>query len=129
MLAVAAGLATFAVSWWGLEAGAGWHLGDALGLAAVPFSVVFGVAGYLAGREPQSGGLGSSGDSPSGQALAVVADQLARAVQRQWEKEAGIRRLYDPYPLEVSWIAADPAGRKRRLARSDAVSAVGLRPG
>lgn len=122
-LAVAASLATFTASWWGLEAGAEWHLGDALALAAVPFTVVFGITGYWAGRERQSGGPGSSGDRPPGSALAGIADRLAQAVQQQWEQEAGIRRLYDPYPLAVSWTAADPAltddwAVLERLARS-----------
>ena len=42
--------------------------------------------------------------SPS---LADVADQLAIAVGAQWEAEAHVRRLNDPYPLPVSWAAAD----------------------
>ena len=42
-----------------------------------------------------------------GPALTEVADQLAAAVTGQWENEAGLRRLYDPYPLPVSWEAAD----------------------
>jgi GTPase SAR1 family protein len=41
------------------------------------------------------------------QALAEIADELARAVAAQWEDEAGVRRLNDPYPLPVSWEAAD----------------------
>lgn len=39
--------------------------------------------------------------------LGRVADQLATAVGAQWEAEAAIRRLNDPYPLPVSWNAAD----------------------
>jgi len=38
--------------------------------------------------------------------LAGVADQLANAVARQWEDEAAVRRLNDPYPLPVRWKAA-----------------------
>ena len=41
--------------------------------------------------------------------MAQVADQLAIAVGAQWEAEAAIRRLNDPYPLPVSWAAADPS--------------------
>ncbi|WAU80698.1 NACHT domain-containing protein [Streptomyces sp. Qhu-G9] len=37
----------------------------------------------------------------------TVADRLAVAVRRQWETEAQIRRLEDPYPLPVAWRAAD----------------------
>ncbi|MEV8636146.1 NACHT domain-containing protein [Streptosporangium sp. NPDC051023] len=32
-----------------------------------------------------------------------VADQLAKAVQDQWALEAGLRKLNDPWPLNVSW--------------------------
>ncbi|MDQ1040985.1 hypothetical protein QFZ75_007401 [Streptomyces sp. V3I8] len=38
-----------------------------------------------------------------------TADRLALAVRRQWEGEARVRRLSEPYPLPVSWRAADPA--------------------
>ncbi|MFE6408693.1 NACHT domain-containing protein [Streptomyces sp. NPDC057837] len=38
-----------------------------------------------------------------------VCDRLAVAVRRQWEAEAEVRRLSDPYPLPVAWTAADPA--------------------
>ena len=45
----------------------------------------------------------------SGLTMAQVANQLALAVGAQWEAEAAIRRLNDPYPLPVSWAAADPS--------------------
>jgi hypothetical protein len=106
-IASAAGLIVFAVCWWGLESGAGWHLGDALGLAAIPFSIVFGIAGYWAGRETPSDSTGSSSGESPGTGVAALADWLASVVGQQWHKEAGIRRLYDPYPLPVSWTAAD----------------------
>ncbi|WP_314409249.1 NACHT domain-containing protein [Streptomyces kroppenstedtii] len=38
----------------------------------------------------------------------AVADRLAVAVARQWESEARMRRLSEPYPLPVSWRGADP---------------------
>jgi len=41
--------------------------------------------------------------------LGQVADQLAVVVGNQWKAEAVIRRLNDPYPLPVSWTAADPS--------------------
>jgi len=41
--------------------------------------------------------------------LAEVVDQLAVAVGAQWATEGGICRLNDPYPLPVSWVAADPS--------------------
>ena len=37
----------------------------------------------------------------------AVADRLAAAVRRQWEAEARVRRLADPYPLPVGWRGAD----------------------
>ncbi|OHV44856.1 toll/interleukin-1 receptor domain-containing protein [Pseudofrankia sp. BMG5.36] len=40
--------------------------------------------------------------------LHEIADQLQVAVRRQWEDEAAIRRLNEPYPLPVSWEPADP---------------------
>jgi hypothetical protein len=48
-----------------------------------------------------------SGTSVSGLSMALVADQLAMAVGAQWEAEARVRRLNEPYPLPVSWSAAD----------------------
>jgi len=64
-VAIAAGLATFCACWGGLEAGAGWQLGDALGLAAVPFTVVFGVASYWASQQRNTDGSGISAAEPS----------------------------------------------------------------
>jgi hypothetical protein len=39
--------------------------------------------------------------------LVQVADQLAESIGKKWVDEAAIRRLNDPYPLPVSWHAAD----------------------
>ena len=39
--------------------------------------------------------------------MAQVADQLAVALGAQWTAEASARRLYDPPPLPISWVAAD----------------------
>jgi hypothetical protein len=50
---------------------------------------------------------GGSGTPASGPSLAQAIDQLAAAVGSQWEAEAAIRRLNDPYPLPVCWITAD----------------------
>ncbi|MGW7545940.1 NACHT domain-containing protein [Streptomyces sp. NPDC054770] len=36
-----------------------------------------------------------------------MADQLAQGVRQQWEAEARLRRLNDPFPLPVAWGAAD----------------------
>ena len=51
---------------------------------------------------------GAAGTAAGSFSIAEVADQLAVAVARQWADEANIRRLNDPYPLAVSWTAADP---------------------
>jgi len=40
--------------------------------------------------------------------LQEVANQLQIAMRRQWEDEAALRRLNEPYPLPVSWEPADP---------------------
>ncbi len=40
--------------------------------------------------------------------LAGVADRLAVAVKRQWNDEAELRQLNDPYPMSVRWDPADP---------------------
>ncbi|MEV0374417.1 NACHT domain-containing protein [Streptomyces sp. NPDC050636] len=39
--------------------------------------------------------------------LEEVAGQLAVAVKNQWDAEAALRRVNDPYPLPVAWRAAD----------------------
>ena len=40
--------------------------------------------------------------------LAGVADDLAVVVKRQWNDEAELRHLSDPYPMSVRWDPADP---------------------
>jgi NACHT domain len=117
-LAVAAAIVTFTVCWWVLEGGYGWQRGDALALGTVPFTVVLSVAAYWAGRERPAGPERLTAEDeetvqkaghqtvPS---IGLIADQLASAVLQQWEQEAALRRLYDPYPLSVSWTAADEA--------------------
>jgi hypothetical protein len=47
--------------------------------------------------------------SASSLSMGQLADQLAVAVGKQWTAEAAVRRLNDPYPLPVSWTAADPS--------------------
>ena len=59
---------------------------------------------WAAYRGPRQGSTPGSGLS-----MAQVADQLAVAVGAQWNAEAAVRRLNDPYPLPVSWTAADPS--------------------
>jgi NACHT domain len=42
-----------------------------------------------------------------GPGLTEIADGLADRLRSQWEREAAARGLNDPYPLPVSWTAAD----------------------
>lgn len=44
---------------------------------------------------------------PRSQSLAQIADELAGLLRSQWDAEVSIRRLNEPYPLPVSWTAAD----------------------
>jgi hypothetical protein len=50
-----------------------------------------------------------SGTPVSGLTITQVADRLAAAVRTQWENEAAVRRLNEPWPLPVPWVAADPS--------------------
>ncbi|QQM38056.1 NACHT domain-containing protein [Streptomyces liliifuscus] len=77
---------------------------DALGVGFGALGVIVGAAalavswlGYRADRREHVGGL------PIGD----LADALALPVRGQWEAEAQLRRLNDPYPLPVSWQPAD----------------------
>jgi hypothetical protein len=68
----------------------------------------------------------SSGTGVSELNLEKVADQLAVAVRAQWKDEAAARRLWDPYPLPVSWVAADSSLTDNwellvKIARSSAI--------
>ena len=56
-------------------------------------------ATYRDSRRDAVGGESSS--------LKAVADQLARLVGRQWENEAKVRHLDEPYPLPASWVAVN----------------------
>lgn len=38
--------------------------------------------------------------------LGEAADRLAWGLLGQWEEESAVRRIYDPYPLEVPWRSA-----------------------
>jgi len=74
-----------------------------LGVAAILVGIILGVPslylGWVSVRDSQA----TSGPAE----LAGVADELAAAVREQWEKEAKVRGLNDPWPLPVSWVAAD----------------------
>jgi len=74
-----------------------------LGVAATVVTVLVGggapAALYLAWASYQL--------QATGEDLGTLADQLAISVERQWRREAQVRRLNEPYPLPVSWSAAD----------------------
>ncbi|PIM66234.1 hypothetical protein CTU88_44045 [Streptomyces sp. JV178] len=79
-------------------------LAEVLGVGFGALGVIVGTAalavswlGYRADRREHADGL------PVGD----LADALALAVRGQWEAEARLRRLNDPYPLPVSWQPAD----------------------
>ncbi len=44
----------------------------------------------------------------AGPSLVEIADGLVGRLRSQWQREAKARGLNDPYPLQVSWTAADP---------------------
>ncbi|GAA4022306.1 hypothetical protein GCM10022232_79080 [Streptomyces plumbiresistens] len=63
------------------------------------------------------------------QSPAAVADRLATAVRREWEAEAEVRRLAEPYPLPVGWRDADrdlaeASGPGRLAGRDDELATV-----
>ncbi|MFF4232459.1 NACHT domain-containing protein [Streptomyces sp. NPDC001820] len=74
-----------------------------LGVAATAATVLTAAPGlYLAWAAFRADHL----DAGSGQDLARIADDLARAVRAQWQDEVRLRRLNDPYALGVSWRPA-----------------------
>ncbi len=38
---------------------------------------------------------------------------IRKAARKQWTAEAAVRRVNDPYPLPVTWTAADPSLTER----------------
>ncbi|WP_405563624.1 NACHT domain-containing protein [Streptomyces phaeochromogenes] len=65
---------------------------------------LFGVLSVWAWRRS-----GQQGRSTSAQ-LVQAQDALARLVDRQWRREAGLRQLNSPAPLPVSWSDTSEAG-------------------
>ncbi|QXE36099.1 NACHT domain-containing protein [Streptomyces sp. GMY02] len=91
-------------------------VGGMAGAVGVALRFELPVAETVAALLPSVGGLYLSWaafradrrDVADGYDMARIADRLALAVRGQWESEARVRRLNDPYPLPVSWRAADP---------------------
>jgi hypothetical protein len=110
-----------------------WHVAVLAGLAAMLAGVLSVVVGLLPGALPKSWQWAHNWvllsvvtvglllatvalaviqarwptDKQTHKSLAEIADQLAVRVKTQWYHEADVRRLNDPYPLPVSWHAAD----------------------
>ena len=78
-----------------------YHLGAA--------AILVGILGGLPGLYLAWAAVSISPSEADRVDLATVADQLAVAIGEQWQAEAAVRRLNDPYPLPVSWDAADPS--------------------
>lgn len=78
-----------------------YHLGTA--------AILVGILGGLPGLYLAWAALPSGSDRAVSPSLATVTDQFAAAVGEQWQAEAALRRLNDPYPLPVSWVAAVPS--------------------
>lgn len=76
-----------------------WHSLVVLEAVTVCLAVLVSV---LSGRDQRANALVGDPD------LAGVADRLVVAVKRQWNDEAELRQLSDPYPMSVRWDPADP---------------------
>ncbi|WP_344518758.1 NACHT domain-containing protein [Streptomyces rectiviolaceus] len=106
MVGLASACSGLAVLWWMADQLRGPldKLTEVLGVGVGALGVIVGAAalavswlGYRADRREYAVGLPVGG----------FADALALAVRDQWEAEARLRRLNDPYPLPVSWRPAD----------------------
>jgi hypothetical protein len=78
--------------------------------AAVLVSVLVGVPAFYLAWAAYRDDRRSEADAEAARlSLPEVADELAAAVRVQWQAEAQVRRLNDPYPLPVRWVPADPS--------------------
>ena len=78
--------------------------------AAVLISVLVGVPALYVAWAAYRDDRRSEADAEAARlSLPEVADELAAAVRAQWQAEAQVRRLNDPYPLPVRWVPADPS--------------------
>ncbi|MDH6604464.1 phage-related minor tail protein [Streptomyces sp. SAI-208] len=64
-------------------------------------AVVSAFTGLLALPAAVIAVIRSTKSEPAPASLEDVADQLAQGVSQQWEAEAQVRRLNDPFPLPV----------------------------
>ena len=84
----------------------GYHLGVSQTLVTVLLSGGAPAALYLTWASYRLSAIQAHAQA-AGSSMAEVADDLAVAVRAQWQAEAQARRLYDPYPLPVSWAPAE----------------------
>jgi hypothetical protein len=82
------------------------HYPDA---AAILVSVVGGLPSLYLAYAACRDGLRAEAVVAGRFTLPELADQFAMGVRRQWQDEAALRRLNDPYPLPVRWVAAEPS--------------------
>ncbi|MCC5480471.1 NACHT domain-containing protein [Streptomyces barringtoniae] len=75
------------------------HLGTAATAASVLLSLASAYIAWAAFRADRA--------EATAVELGAIAGQLAEAVKNQWDDEAAVRRVNDPYPLPVAWRAAD----------------------
>ncbi|MFE9883332.1 NACHT domain-containing protein [Streptomyces sp. NPDC005784] len=71
----------------------------------IAFLTVF--TGLLALPDNVIDALRMGKSEPADARLEDVADKLAQSMRQQWEAEAQVRRLNDPFPLAVEWVAAE----------------------
>ncbi|MFD3622481.1 NACHT domain-containing protein [Streptomyces sp. NPDC058676] len=83
-----------------------WYIGGGYQVEYL-IAVVSAFTGLLALPAAVIAVIRSSKSEPALSPLEDVADQLAQGVRQQWEAEAQIRRLNDPFPLSVEWVAAE----------------------
>ncbi len=103
---VAGSVVALALAWaaWAKNgAGHGGSLSGFFSVVGSVMSLVVGVASLYISWLGHGAQRREHADSHS---LTTIADELAVAVGGQWEAEARLRRLDDPYPLPVSWTAA-----------------------
>jgi hypothetical protein len=77
--------------------------------AAAEVAIVGGLPGlYLMWSAYRDDRLADAETQADLGSLVRFANDLAVAVDTQWKNEAAVRRLNDPYPLPVRWVAAEP---------------------
>lgn len=113
--------------------GAGADMGARAGVLGFGVSTLGLIVGAVSLRVSWQGYLADRREHAEGLPLSEIVDEFAVAVRTQWEAEARVRRLNDPYPLPVSWQAAaeelvEPWSLLLRLAAGGTTDAAALPP-